>query len=920
MANAPTIARQPDLASHPLAALAVSFVVGVIVARFTSLPLKITLTCLGMCSVLVIYFFVKQRQGSATLMLLVAFSCAGATLGSLEKRGVSRERVQRFYDEGLIASGDPVEVTGVLERAPESAPDGFYLALRVEKLRFKDEERSVSGSVSLFAPVYDRAAGAEYDALELRYGARVRVMTALRRSENFRNPGVSSFTEYLEQRGFDATGTIKSALLVERLDDERVFLPLAWLYEWRQRLLSRIGQTFSPETAGVLDASLLGNRYYLSQGAAERFREGGTFHVLVISGLHISFIGLVALLVMRRITRRRAWQFAASVSLLWAYTLAVGAEAAVVRAALMFTVVALAPVLHRRAASLNALGGACLALLVWRPGELFDPSFQLTFLSVLAIVVIAWPVLRRLEEVGAWRPTHETPSPPVCARWWRLLGEMLFWSEREWRREMSRSTWHCRLFKTPLAARLEKLHVQRLLRYMTSVVIVSAAVQIVLLPFLVLYFHRLSLASIVLNIVVGVLMAALSFTALAALALLQVSSAMAAPLVSLAEGLSWLMVHSVDPLMGARLATVRLPEYSGWASMIYGLYYVPLVVLSLALARWKPLQRVSSREDEVKFAPTSQARWAGCALLSLLVLIVSHPLSAGRPDGRLHVDFLDVGQGDAALVTMPDGTTLLVDGGGRPRFDNARRGADEDNAIETFERDRRSIGEAVVSEYLWWRGLSQVDYLVATHADADHIDGLNDVARNFKVRGALVARTPASDAEYARFAASLQRQRVPVELIARGDSLRFGAVTVDVLWPLRVLDANAASRNNDSVVLRLRFGERVFLLTGDIESKAEAMLARAPLELRCDVVKVAHHGSKTSSSEDFVKAARPSLALISVGLYSSYGHPHREVVERWRANGAEVLTTGERGAVSISTDGRDLRVETFINGGQNRLR
>lgn len=207
---------------------------------------------------------------------------------ALEKVSASENHIERLYDDGLIGSGEPVEVIGVVARAPEPAPDGFYLTLRAEKLRFKTDMRDASGQVLLFAPVRDATVKTEYEALELRYGARVSVMTALGRTENFRNSGVSSLTEYLERRDLDATGLIKSPLLVERLDDERVFLPLALLYEWRQSLLAEIDEKFSAGAGGVLKAALLGNRYSLSYGAAERFREGGTFHVLVISGLHIS--------------------------------------------------------------------------------------------------------------------------------------------------------------------------------------------------------------------------------------------------------------------------------------------------------------------------------------------------------------------------------------------------------------------------------------------------------------------------------------------------------------------------------------------------------------------------------------------------------------------------------------------------------
>ena len=907
-----TVSQEPKFLPHPLAILAAAFALGVLAARFIPLQLNQVLASAAACSLAALYSYRRRLMRPASWLIALAFLCAGATLLVLEKDSIAATRVKRIYDEGLVASGDPVEVTGVVMGEPEAAPDGFYLTLQTERLRFKMEERACSGQIVLFAPVRDRAARAEYQALELRYGARLSVMTALVRADNFRNPGVSSLTESLEGRGVDATGLIKSPLLVERLDDVRVFLPLAWAYEWRGRLMAEIDGRFSKETGGVLKAALLGNRYALSLSAARRFREGGTFHVLVISGLHISFIGGIALFLMRRLTKRRAWQFYVSVAFLWAYTIAVGAEVSVMRAALMFTVVTLAPVLHRRARSLNALGGTTLLLLILRPVDLFDPSFQLTFLSVLAIIVLAWPLLERLQNIGRWHPTRETPRPPVCAHWLRLLSEMLFWSEREWQSEMRRSNYSYRLFKTYWAARLEELHLQRVLRYAFGAVVVSTSVQIALLPLLIIYFHRFSIAALVLNIWVGALMALLALIALSALLIAQLSPWAASPLFKLAEGLNWLMVHGVDPFAWAGVASVRLPEYTGWPFALYLIYYIPLLTLSVALARWNPFTVRPEELRPKRFRLLFKPRVAACAFAAMLILIVWHPLSAGRPDGRLRIDFLDVGQGDAALITMPDGTTLLVDAGGRPQFRGTRRSASVDETTDTFEPDTRSIGERVVSEYLWWRGLDRVDYILATHADADHIDGLNDVARNFRVRAAIVGRAPRSDSEFSQFAATAQEYNLPVRLTGRGDILRFGAVAAQVLWPTRNDDLNAPSRNNDSVVLRISFGNRAFLLTGDIEKDAEAALTSSPTDLHCDVIKVAHHGSRTSSTDAFVQATRPTYAVISVGLSSIFGHPHTEVLTRWRASGAEILTTGERGTITFSTDGQDLRVETFV--------
>lgn len=907
-----------SFAAYPLALLAAAFSLGILGALFFAvLPWPVISLAAIFSLLAVVAFLISRKQGLATILLILASASLGASLSVIEKVTVPANQIKRLIDQGVIAVGDPIELTGVLEREPEMAPERLYFQLRVQAIRTRKinsgalasltetEERQVSGVVMLIAPVPNQSAKREFEQLNLRYGARLRVLTRLQRADNFRNPGVSSYTEFLDRKGYDASGFVKSPSLIERLDNDRVFLPLAWLFQWRRKLQTEIDAHFSAETAGVLDASMLGNRYKLSRAASERFREGGTFHALVISGLHITFLGGVVFLIARRFTKSRILQFLFSNAVLWAYAVAVGAEPSVVRAALMFTMIILAPLVWRRAASLNVLGGTGLALLAARPSNLFDPSFQLTFASVLAMVVLAWPLLEKMSAIGSWRLTRQTPYPPSCAPALRVFCELLYWSEREAQRELERANYNYRVFKTPLAEILERYHLQRLLRYSFAAIVVSASVQLALLPFLIVYFHRLSLASLVLNIGVSLMMAGVAFFAAVALIVVQFSATLAAPLISITNGLNWLMVHSVDPFAKVGLASIRIPEYSGWASVVYGAYYLPVVWLVVLLLRWNPLLRKDVAA--AKSRRILNARVVTAALVFTTTFVVLHPFSASQMKGKLRIDFLDVGQGDAALVTLPDNTTMLVDGGGRPGpFQR------DQNSDEAFERETRSIGETVVSEYLWWRGLDRVDYLLATHADADHIDGLNDVARNFAVRAVFVARTPRTDAEYARLVETLRTQNTRVQLIGAGDVLRFGDVSATVLWPLPLSDANAPSRNNDSAVLRFQIGERSMLLTGDIEAAAEAALINSTETLHCDVVKVPHHGSKSSSTVEFVAATKPSFAIASVGQTSPFGHPHPSVVERWRAGGAQVLTTGNCGTITVSSDGRDLQVEKFV--------
>ena len=902
------------VAAYPLAQLAGAIALGVLAGTFLtnshSLSLSNSVWLFVFCGIFAsagaIAALLKHKLRLATMLVVVSTAVIGSTLAIIEKSNVQPNRVRRLLEEGIIKVGEPVELTGVLEQEPELAPERLFLRLDVRQIRAGTTQTKTSGVVMLLARISQKRNEQEFDALDLHYGATLRVMTRIERADGFRNPGVSPFTEYLDRQGYDATALVKSPLLIERLENERVFLPLAWLYEWRRKVQTAIDSHFSQETAGVLDAAILGNRYFLSQSTSERFREGGTFHVLVISGLHVTFLGGLVFLIARRFTRNRGLQFAFSAVVLWSYALAVGAEPSVVRAALMFTVVVLAPLVSRQVSSLNAMGGAALALLVWRPSDLLDPSFQLTFASVAAIVLLSWPLLKKLSAVGAWRPTRETPYPPTCSPPLRSFCESLFWSERQWRAELEQNNYTYSLLKTPAAKILERIHLQRPLRYAFSTIVVSAGVQIVLLPLLIVYFHRLSFASLLLNIGVSLMMAAMTIVAVFALLLAQVSEVVAGPFISLANGLNWLTVHSVDPFAGAGLASIRLPEYSGWPTTIYVLYYLPLTALVRLLWRWQPSLFSNSKERSVRLTV-----WlALISQLCVVAIVVFHPYSVPRPDGNLHVDFLDVGQGDSVLVTLPDGATLLVDGGGRPG--PFRQDAGSYSEDEKFERDTRSIGEAVVSEFLWQRGLDKVDYILATHADADHIDGLNDIARNFHVRAALVARTPKNDPEFARFSEAVSARRIPIQIIGAGDQLRFRGVTINVLWPPPALSADLPSQNNDSIVLQVLFGRRSFLLTGDIEADAEEALMPLAEILRADVVKVAHHGSTTSSTSRFIASTQPHYAVISVGQASIFGHPSPDIVKRWEEAGAQVLRTGNCGTITFTTDGNDLGIETFV--------
>lgn len=883
-----------DFHRYPMLLLAIYFAGGI--ASGHSHLLNTPRAFAAFASVVVICLI--ARKAAAFLVPLI-FLPLGAIAYDLETRNVSADRIKRIYDGRRIESFEPVEIEGALNGFPEPAAGGWTVRIRVTSLAYKQDKNRVTGDIRLFVVVGDPTSERDYAELDLRHGSVVRVACRLEREDRYLNPGVMSTIRILDERGTDATGTVKSPLLIEKLGEDSTFLPLTWAYRARLYLIEQFRSKLSPEAAGVMIASLLGDDNFLDRRTAEVFRDGGTFHVLVISGLHITFIGGLVLWLTLFVTHRIVIRSILAAALLWAYTFSVGAEIPVVRASLMFSFLLLARITYREGSLLNALGTCTLLILLWRPGDLFSASFQLTFVSVAAIVGCSFPLIEKCRMIGRWYPSTNEPLPPNVPRLLRRACELLYWNEAVWTIENGRQIWSANLFKSPQLRWISAPNLKALVAYVLEGVFVSLVVQIWMLPLLVYYFHRVSPAGLILNLWVGVSLAFESFAAIAAVAVASISSWLAAPLIQITEISNSVMLSLPGLLSNSGVAGFRVPIYSGGPRMIYYFYFASLVVASVRLFRWEPFalrrpKRIASGVIALIAVPTF-----------LGALIVLHPYSSPSADGLLRVEFLDVGQGDSALVTFPDGQTMLIDGGGQPDF--AKAGEDG------FEPDVSRIGERVVSEFLWEKGYSSLDFIVMSHADADHAQGLIDVAKNFRVGTIVIGETRAGSPALDELFAIADRDRVPVIKVSRGDAFNVGGVQIRVLHPSGEEQSAFDSANNDSIVLHLTFGAQRFLFTGDIEREAESELDRyAESSIQAEIVKVPHHGSRTSSTTTFVESVKAEVAIISVGRRSRFGHPHPEILKRWNDSGVEVITTGSKGTVTVETDGTATRKRTFL--------
>jgi len=737
-------------------------------------------------------------------LILIAVMCFGAarTIAALPNLETP-DQVASYNGRGEVL------LTGIVVGEPGTGDRAVEFRLRTEQIQLPgSESHPVTGQVLIRSGRYSTIA----------YGDRLRVEGELERPPD--DP-LFSRREYLARQGIHSQMMAPEITLEATNEGSPIYRVI---YTFKDRARATIQRALPDPQAALLTGILLGDDSGLPPELEEQFRTTGMTHIIAISGFNIAILTGLLLAMSRPLfgLRRSAWFVLLGIAL---YTVLVGADAAVVRAAIMGALLVIATrLLGRPTFAPAGLFTAALAMTLVNPFILWDVGFQLSFAATLGLMLY----------VGPWSR----------------------WTQNNLQRIADPQT------------------ASRLTRTLSEVILATMAAMLLTLPLILYHFERLSLISPVANLFIlpaqpGVMI----WGGLATL------TGMAIPAVGqMFAWVAWLFLSYTIGLVRlfASIPAASLPLVISPA----GVATLYLVIICVTWLAWIGPERRGELTAGLSQNLSQKMVLAGTVIIAILV--VAWVLS--QPDGKLHVTFFDVGQGDAIFIQTPSGRQILVDGGAYPTVLHDHLGRE----IPFWDRD--------------------IDLVIATHPDADHVAGLPGVFDRYNVDRLITNSITAGTETYRALLTAAAESGAPIHQAVAGEVITIeDGLTLEVLNPPAGAPVSDEQHDNDnSVALRLIYGDFSLLLTGDAGEEAERDMLRSGRTLSALVYKAGHHGAKSSSTAPFLDAVRPAYIVVSAGEDNRYGHPSQELLRRAANVGAAVLRTDELGTIEVITDGEQM--------------
>ena len=833
-----------------------------------------------------------NRLTSAWTAAIVAIVCCGMLLGFARRDSFPDNYIRALLNDGLFPLDEPLAFDGCVAEESELRETDSVATIEFRGIQVHGRWIAARGKGILSVNLPAQETTSNQPPILMR-GDRVRGWAVWRRPRNYENPGSEDRAARLARRGVYVTGRAKSFQLLETLPGDCAGPIDRFANAVRGRVRESLDALESEPSGGknadgqrraILASLVIGDYSSLSSETRTTFQNAGTFHVLVVSGLHVAWIAGILFYIFRRlfIPERVCWVLTSLA--VYAYACVVGSYASISRCLWVFILFSIGRLLFRRAGAMNILFSAALILLTLNPDWIMETGFQLSFLSVAAIILTASPVIEEFIR-PLFDPLHNCGNDERIftrrgrkhriGRFIRTQSELFAEAstDRFFPRSLSAIHWIFR--KTGGAAFA-----------IVGTIVVSASVQLWIEPLLAHYFNRLSWIGPLANIAVVPLA---SITLLVGIVGACASLVGVKTVTMLAGSCACLLSGVTEVFTRIPGAWQRCPTLSG-ACVLVGILMFLLWGLFRLRMQWAPCL----------YAGILLA-CAACEIAPLPEFFRGGNAPWLKGDSVLKLTFLDVGQGDAIVIRFPNGIVRTLDAGGFYNFQS-----------ETERAFGFDVGEAVVSRYLWHEWVRTLDSVAISHTHSDHVGGVPALLRNFRVKRFDFTTVGANQGVIDKLRGIAKSREITENNAKAGIMEQIGTVVIQTIHPAD--DFGRVSENESSLVLRLTYGHFSALLTGDLERSGEADVLRRAGDISAQLLKVGHHGGRAATTDQFLQRTRPRWAVISAGRNNTYGHPSPEALTRLKNHGARTFVTMDCGAITYETDGERYVIRSYVYG------